>query len=598
MAAGVRDYDPTTGTWMQPDPMGVDGGINLYRYAEGDRVNATDPSGYCVSADTPEWLLEQQREQAELSFQRHSGWDPRKGDPTRMAMRPAKTTCDQGVGGGWVNCRGESENMLEREMNARGDRSFRAHRSRHRLATQQRREALRRSAEAEAARAVERFAALRYHQANAKTMAQFGLTTDDWLAMSQYDRSQFASGMALYGQVKFLSAVSMAIETDSDLVWAGHKGSGLPASLKGALAFMSKDENDGPGWVWSDDPLSKDDLWHAMDLFEAGREEEMKDPPVRRTALIQNPDDWDDITTVDFVAFASEAFDIMQALESGNPTDPGAWKARWDFENDRINHPAVDRDPPPIHGEVLLNTLGRMIGETLFMTFPHDEDGTKDRVLESFRVADYPPGMDQAGRQAENWLLGATAVLGIGHGAWSISRWAAGLARTAATTPAAAATSGEFIGPLIGSRTQAQTLQEFTHVAYANYQRYADDAYSSVISQLASGRLQLKNNGIPRATQIGSLTDRRVRARLRNWATTEFGGEGPGQFMAVNRYLRAPSGGRYRVPDFRVPGHILDLTVGLKAGNLPQIIDFRTLSGGAHVTIVRPSSMGSYSLLP
>ena len=109
MAAGVRDYDPTTGTWMQPDPMGVDGGINLYRYAEGDPVNATDPSGYCVSAETPEWLLEQQREQAELSFQRHSGWDPRKGDPTRMAMRTMPNYCQIATDGTLIDCGGTNQ---------------------------------------------------------------------------------------------------------------------------------------------------------------------------------------------------------------------------------------------------------------------------------------------------------------------------------------------------------------------------------------------------------------------------------------------------------------------------------------------------------
>ncbi len=46
---GARDYDPTTGRWTAPDPTGFDGGdANLYRYAGGDPVNRTDPTGLCI----------------------------------------------------------------------------------------------------------------------------------------------------------------------------------------------------------------------------------------------------------------------------------------------------------------------------------------------------------------------------------------------------------------------------------------------------------------------------------------------------------------------------------------------------------------------
>jgi RHS repeat-associated protein len=58
LAAAARDYDPTTGTWLQPDPLGVDGGINLYQYAGADPVNRSDPSGLCVDA-IPNDLREQ-----------------------------------------------------------------------------------------------------------------------------------------------------------------------------------------------------------------------------------------------------------------------------------------------------------------------------------------------------------------------------------------------------------------------------------------------------------------------------------------------------------------------------------------------------------
>jgi RHS repeat-associated protein len=46
---GARYYDPTLGRWLSEDPIGIEGGINLYTYAGNDPVNARDPSGlyYC-----------------------------------------------------------------------------------------------------------------------------------------------------------------------------------------------------------------------------------------------------------------------------------------------------------------------------------------------------------------------------------------------------------------------------------------------------------------------------------------------------------------------------------------------------------------------
>jgi RHS repeat-associated protein len=40
-----RDYNPITGRYIEADPIGLEGGINLFTYAEGSPLTRTDPSG-------------------------------------------------------------------------------------------------------------------------------------------------------------------------------------------------------------------------------------------------------------------------------------------------------------------------------------------------------------------------------------------------------------------------------------------------------------------------------------------------------------------------------------------------------------------------
>ncbi len=43
--APFRVYDPTLGRWLSEDPLGIQGGLNLYAYVRGNPVNGVDPLG-------------------------------------------------------------------------------------------------------------------------------------------------------------------------------------------------------------------------------------------------------------------------------------------------------------------------------------------------------------------------------------------------------------------------------------------------------------------------------------------------------------------------------------------------------------------------
>lgn len=51
--AGHRWYDPASGRFLQKDPIGIRGGLNVYEYVRNRPSNAVDPKGLTIESNLP-----------------------------------------------------------------------------------------------------------------------------------------------------------------------------------------------------------------------------------------------------------------------------------------------------------------------------------------------------------------------------------------------------------------------------------------------------------------------------------------------------------------------------------------------------------------
>jgi len=77
-----RDYNPKTGRYAQTDPIGLDGGVNLYGYVEGNPIPFDDKSGLDTVVIIGSWVLTNPFGHVEIGFTGQGVYSYGSGTPT------------------------------------------------------------------------------------------------------------------------------------------------------------------------------------------------------------------------------------------------------------------------------------------------------------------------------------------------------------------------------------------------------------------------------------------------------------------------------------------------------------------------------------
>ncbi len=587
LAAAFRDYDPTTGTWLQQDPLGVDGGTNIYAYAENDPVNLSDPLGLCVRQLTLEARAERAGEMFEAVL--------------------------DGSGGGEVGLGSRKGNYfipLWKEGTC-GQRCFEG------LAVQAvMMEGARKAAMNDAVEAAQQAVA-----DGTATAAQTKLAETDWQSAM---RSDFGGAWQEFTTLTDAHAAQVGHSLGKFTNYSGgheanhSKWASMPTATLAANFEYRPGERapENPG-----DPEPSGPHYEANAIF-------LWAPAVEPEPLIDEEDGLPEPTV--FFDYPTE---VDASLDPMDLYATALWFGDLRWMDDSWKR-YFDEEPA--------------FRETEKAVMRVDNDMERQPQMRTV-IEGAPLGTASSGLQATSGVTGVLSEMAQGPAQktmfWVLSEATGELSLillevnfgltgndprdatvtgdlifTAATTVAGELLAFTRIGQLggfvddsvgfvddaggfideaagLGDDTSNLILMDevvptssLADEVMAAYQTAYDEAWTTVVDRFNRGQITIPQ-GMHWKTVLGWRTDTIARAKLKKWLARHGLVEGPGADVAVNRWLRDPSGsGRYRIPDVLIDldGVILDGTIGIKLPGSAQLVEFRLFSGGYEVRLVHP----------